>query len=205
MSEVRIACIVEGYGDVKAVPILVRRIVREIDPTLTLKIPDPAIRVSRSSIVKPGELERFVQLAALKLELPGGILVLMDADQDCPAQLGPDLLARARAVRRDVPISVVLAKPEFETWFLAAATSLRDHQGLSQTMLPPDDPEEISGAKEWLRKQMPDNRKYSETIDQIELTRYFDLNAARQTPSFDKLCRDIAFLVEQLRTVPGSN
>lgn len=199
MSEISIACIVEGHGDVEAVPILVRRIVREIAPALTLQIPPPAIRVPRSSIVKPGELERAVQLAALKVRPPGGVLILVDADEDCPAELGPQLLERAKAARSDVPIAVVLAKQEFEAWFLAAAASLRGRQGLADTLEPPADPEGVSGAKEWLRARMVSNRKYSETVDQPELTRRFDMNAARQAPSFDKLCRDIAFLIEQLR------
>lgn len=89
MSEISIACIVEGYGDVKAIPILIRRIVREIDPMLTLLIPEPAIRVPCSSIVKPGEFERAVELARLKMKSPGGILIVVDADEDCPAELGP--------------------------------------------------------------------------------------------------------------------
>ena len=201
MSEISIACIVEGHGDVKAIPILIRRIVREIDPTLTLLIPEPAIRVPRSSIVKPGELERAVELARLKMKSPGGILIVVDADEDCPAKLGPQLLART-AAWRDIPIAAVIAKHEYEAWFLAAAGSLRGRQGLSSTLEAPLNPEETRGAKEWLRQRMASDRKYSETIDQPELTRHFDLNAARQAPSFDKLWRDVFSLVHQLRSAP---
>jgi hypothetical protein len=60
----------------------------------------------------------------------GGVLVLIDADDDCPAHLGPALLARAREARSDVPVSVVLANREFEAWFLAAAPSLAGNCGL---------------------------------------------------------------------------
>ena len=199
MNEISIACIVEGHGDVAAIPILLHRIVREIDSSLRLYVPAPAIRVPRSSIVKPGEVERAVELAALKTNASGGILILVDADEDCPATLGPALLTRAKTARSDRPIAVVLAKQEYEAWFLAAAASLRGQQGLFETLEPPADPEGISGAKGWLRERMAPNRKYSETIDQPALTALFDLDAARQASSFDKLCRDVSFLVEQLR------
>ncbi len=199
MSRISIACIVEGHGDVKAVPLLVRRIVHEIDPSVTLAIPEPAIRVSRSSLVKIGELERAVTLAANKNAAPGGVLVLVDADDDCPAELGPKLLSRAQAVRADAPVAVVLANHEYEAWFLASAIALRGKQGLLETLEPPADPESVRGAKEWLRERMSGSRTYRETVDQPALTRLLDVQSARQAASFDKLHRDITHMVEQLR------
>lgn len=165
MSETKIACIVEGHGDVKAVHVVIRRIVQELDPTLRLTIPHPPIRVPRRSIVKAGELERAVELAANKTTSPGAVLVVLDADEDCPATLGPALLERARVARGDMQIAVVLANPEFETWFLASAESLRGRQGLSPGLTAPADPEKVRGAKEWLRSHMTPNRRYAETID----------------------------------------
>ena len=194
-----IACIVEGSGDVKAVPVLVRRIIHEIDPVAPLTISAPAIRVSRSKLVKPGEIERAVTLAVLKNNGFGGVLVLVDADDDCPGTLGPQLLARAKAARADMPMAVVLANHEYEAWFLASAASLRGRQGLSGTIEPPINPEGVRGAKEWLKNHMEGSRKYSETIDQLALTRHLDMQAARQAASFDKLYRDLARLIRELR------
>ncbi len=193
-----ISCIVEGQGDSVAVPILIRRIVTALEPTLLLHIPQPPIRVSRDKIVKSQELETAVEAAAEKNNGSGAILLLMDADADCPATLAPQLLLRARVARNDMPIAVVLAHKEFEAWFLAAAQSLRGQQGLASTLEPPPDPEGITGAKEWLRKHMEGSRTYKETVDQAALTRLLDLNAARQSPSFDKLWRDIARLLAEL-------
>ena len=70
-------------------------------------------------------------------------------------------LARATAARGDMLISVVLAKPEFEAWFLAAAESLRGERGLPVQMVAPDDPEGIVHAKEWLSGRILHG--YSET------------------------------------------
>ncbi len=54
------------------------------------------------------------------------------------------------------------------------------------------------GAKEWLRRHMEGSRSYKETVDQPALTRLFDLTAARQTASFDKLWRDMERLLTEL-------
>ncbi len=197
MRRVNIACIVEGQGDALAVPILLRSIVTMLDPALSLNTPE-AIRVDRSKIVKPGELERYVTLAAAKNGERGAILVLMDADDDCPAMLAPQLLRRAQAARSDMPIAVVLAQREYEAWFLAAAHSLRGKHGLSALLEPPADPEAISDAKGWLRKHMEGSRTYKETVDHLALTRVFDLNAARRAASFDKLFRDVMRLLAEV-------
>jgi hypothetical protein len=195
---VQIGCIVEGHGEVEAVPILIRRVAASLYPELSLVIPHP-IRVSRSKVVKEGELEREVELAAWNIGGKGAIFVLLDSDDDCPAQLGPELRLRALKARGDLPIAVVLAKCEFEAWFLAAAESLRGKRGLNNVLGPPDNPEEIGDAKGWLSRQMTGNRTYSPTADQPGLTAQFDLNQARNAASFDKCYRDIVYLISELR------
>jgi hypothetical protein len=45
---------------------------------------------------------------------------------------------------------------------------------------------------------MKAGHKYSPTVDQVLLTRLFDISLARTSPSFDKLWRDLEFLVSQL-------
>ncbi len=191
-----LTCIVEGDGDVEAVPIAIRRIVQEIAPGLALKI--HPIRVPRTKLVKPEELERSVELAARRAGRSGAIIVILDSDDDCPAILGPELLRRARRARADLPVSVVLAEREFEAWFLASARSLRGLRGLAGDLEPPPDPEAIRGAKEWLSARMPEGRSYVETLDQSALTASMDLLQARETSSFDKLFRDLVAIVEQL-------
>lgn len=190
----RLACIVEGYGEVQAVPILLRRLVNALDPTLVLQV-EPPIRTPKSKLLQGGELERAVELAARKIGGIGAILILLDSDQDCPAELGPGLLERARAARSDVPISVVLAKHEFEAWFLAAAESLRGCRGLRNDLEIPAQPESVRGAKEWLTKHMTGSQHYVETLDQPALAANFDLAAARRADSFDKCWREVERLI----------
>ena len=195
---VKIGCIVEGKGEVAAVPILIRRVVESLYPELLVDTPRP-IRVSRNQVVKMGEIERAVDFTAQKIGGQGAIFILLDSDDDCPAQLGPELLCRARQVRSDLPIAVVLAKHEFESWFLAAAEFLQGQRGLNGNLQSPNNPEEIRGAKEWLSQRMDGNKRYSPRLDQPGLTARFDLNQARYADSFDKCYRDIAYLLNELR------
>jgi hypothetical protein len=195
MSQLVIAPIVEGQGEVAALPPLVRRIANEIDPSCWVDVRRP-IRVPRHKVVQPGQLERYVELAARSASADGAVLVLIDADDDCPATLGPVLLERASAVRENLAVSVVLAMREFEAWFLAAAVSLRDQRGLPGDLTAPADAEAVRDAKKWLQDRRTDGFAYSPTADQPALVAAMDLHEARSgAPSFDKLCRDIEQLV----------
>ena len=194
----RVASIVEGHGECEAVPILVRRIAQTLDPALA-PVVHPVIRVPASKLVKQGEIERAIELAARKNAGQGGILVLLDCDDGCPAEDGPALLQRAVKARSDLPVSVVFAKREFEAWFLAAAESLRGQRGLPDDFTGPPDPEAIRGAKEWLEDRLPRGLGYSESSDQPALTAVFDMNAARRADSFDKCHREIVRLLNLLR------
>ena len=196
--KVKIGCIVEGHGDVEAVPILIRRVAESLYPELQIVMPRP-IRIPKNKVVKAGELERGVELAARKIGGQGAIFIICDSDDDCPAQQGQELLDRALQVRGNLPIAVVLAKREFEAWFLAAAESLRGQRGLKNDLQPPNNPEAIRGAKEWLSQQMESGSTYSETLDQPGLTARLDLDQARHADSFDKCYRDIVSLLGELR------
>ncbi len=198
MNEVKIGCVVEGKGEVKAVPILIRRVAAIHCPELVPVISTP-IRFPRNKVFKTGELEHAVGIAIRSISKQGTILIILDSDDDCPADLAPTLLNRISPIFRNIPIAVVLAKQEFESWFLAAAESLRGKRGLKDDINPPSSPENIRGAKEWLSKQMENNRKYRETLDQPALAALFDIEQARRSDSFDKCYRDIAWLLEELQ------
>lgn len=192
----RIACVVEGHGDVEALPILVRRVAVRCLPELTVQVSSP-VRIPRSRLVKPGELERSIEFAARRLARRGGILAVLDGDDDCPAQLGPLLLSRAIAVGTGLPVAVVIAKREIESWFLAAAASLAGQVGLPPDLQPPADPEAIRGAKEWLTQRMQGSRSYSPTLDQPVLAERFDLDMALHADSFVKFRREVERLLAE--------
>jgi Domain of unknown function (DUF4276) len=192
----RIVPIVEGHGEVPAVPILFRRVIAELNPGVAVDLAR-SIRRPRGTLLKEGGIEDAVKLGALEMGEAGAIFVLLDSEGDCPAELAPPLLARAQNARPDKQVSLVLAHQEFEAWFLAAASSLQGGRGLSEEIEDHDNPESVHGCKEWLEGWMRENRKYSETIDQPALTATFDLRLARKAPSFDKFYREVEQICRQ--------
>ncbi len=96
----KIVAIVEGHGEVAALPILLRRIYRQLNPADYLEVPQP-IRVGRQKLLKAGELEDAVELAGRQTGPGDGILIVLDADSDCPKDLGAQLLSRACKARAD--------------------------------------------------------------------------------------------------------
>ena len=200
----QIASIVEGHGETEAVPGLLRRMVPVVAPGLPFEIRKP-IRVRRNRLLKAGELENAVELAARQVSQSDWILILVDADEDCPAVLAPILLSRARAQRSNRRISVVVAKAEFEAWFLAAAESLSGQRRLAADIAAPPEPESIADPKRWLTHHGPAGWSYSETLDQPALASIVDLDMARRAPSFDKLWRELSAAVDfHRRATAGS-
>ena len=191
----RIVPIVEGHGELSSVRTLLQRVAAAQSPGLSVEILRP-IRIKRQLLIKENELERAVELAARQSAPDGSILILLDADEDCPASLAPELRSRALKQRSDRRISVVLAKREYEAWFLASAASIAGHRGISHAATAPPEPEEIADAKGWLSRHMAPGRSYRETVDQPALTAIFDIDTTRaRSRSFDKLCRDIEDLL----------
>ena len=196
MSLSRVALIVSGHGETAAVPVLIRRIASRVDPSMGVDMP-VVFRVPEDRLRKSGELERYVELSARKLDGKGGLFILLDCDwpSACAKQDAPQLLSRAQAVRPTLPLSLVLACMEYEAWFIAAPVSLRGKCGLAPDLEVVEDPESIRGAKSWLSKRMPRGSPYAETIHQASLTEAFDLDEARRSPSFDKCCRSLEWLL----------
>lgn len=193
----KVSSVVEGHGEVNAVPILVRRIAEQVAP-LPLRVNRP-IRISRPNLLQKGGLEGALQLAVLQASPKGGVLVILDADDDCPATMGPELLKRAKAAVSHIPLGLVLAKCEFEAWFLAAGESLAGRRGLPDALSSPANPESIRGAKEWLSKQMPRGQIYAPAVDQAALAATMDLALAKKRSDlFAKCMREIESLLRIL-------
>ena len=154
------------------------------------------IRIKSGSFINDSSyFNRYVSLAAAKARQrrDGSVLILLDCEDSCPARLGPQLFSRARAACTDVNMIVALAYREYETWFMAAATSLRRVEGLPDDLAPPVHPEATRDAKGWLGRHMPHG--YDPISHQLSLTNAFDLTAARSVSSFDRLYRKISGLV----------
>lgn len=155
--------VVEGHGDVLALPVLLRRLVEEAR-TWSVGVGRP-IRRPRNKLVRESGVEQAVRLAIEQRDC-GGVLVLLDGNSDCPAALGPTVQAWAAAAAGVIPCHVVLAQREYEAWFLAAIESLRGFRGVRTDAEPHADPETPRGAKAQLEARMQPGAVYLETADQ---------------------------------------
>lgn len=196
MSRLRVAPIIEGHGEVESVRILLVRLWYNALGGEYIDVLQP-IRQPRGTLVKEAGLERAVQLARGKLANssglpePGLVLILIDADEDCAKQLGPELLQRARRAAPGLDVTCVVANIEYETWFVAAAESLTEFLDLSSDAQISEDPEKLGLKKAWVERRFR-GTKYSKTLDQPRMTSAMDLVSCRKrSPSFDKLCREL--------------
>lgn len=187
------APIVEGHGEVHSIRLLIERVWSTLGRDDWPRVLAP-IRHPKGKLVKPRELKRAVELAALKLAQTSAshpvILLLLDADEDCAAELGPELLEAMKSVRSDLTCLCAIAVNEYETWFVAGAEGMSDMVDLPAGGAP-EDPESTGLGKGWIQRHFASGR-YSETADQPRLTARLDVNLARKrSPSFDRFCRMI--------------
>ncbi len=177
--------VVEGHGELDAVPVLIRRIGFELGGKYVRVNPPYRVR-SSSFLLFADEFKKAISICALKAKAEDGIvLILLDCEDDCPAQMGHSIAMEAARVRNDVTYLVCLAYREFETWFMYAAKSLAGYAGLPGDLVPPADPEARRDAKGWFGRQMPSG--YKETEHQVSLTSRFDLERASTSRSFRRL------------------
>jgi len=121
-DEVHIGLVVEGRGEVEALPLLLRsrlyerRIFKEI-----LGRPVPCH--GRENALREKGLEGKVAVSAAR---PGcrAVFVVLDGEGDAICKLGPSLRMRSETTAGGKPVVVCLADPKFEAWLVASAESL---------------------------------------------------------------------------------
>lgn len=184
----KLGLIVEGQGDAKAAPLLVKKILQELKPGFVLQIEEP-FRVKRHQVVKEEEFRRAMEFMSRKVGNQGRVLMLLDADDDLPCELGPRLRGWARKHHGHVKVEVAIARRTFEAWFIASAMSLRGKCGLPKDLLPEADPDAVSSPKGWMKERLKvGGGSYKETVDQATLADEISVSEARRSKSFNKLC-----------------
>jgi hypothetical protein len=187
----RVGAIVEGYGDVEAVPILVRRVALEIYG-IPVDVQKPH-RLARSKIGIAAELDRALQLHVARVGPDGGVLVVFDADDDDPIEVTSRVEAIAH--ERHGRVAVAVAVKEFEAWFLAALPSLVGHRALRNDAHYDRDPEGRRNCKKELELLMTES--YSETRHQSAFSAVMDLaQARRRSPSFERFVAAVGSVLD---------
>ena len=199
-----IAPIVEGHTEQNCLGRLLHRIWLELlaNPE-RLQVLAPS-RPKRDAIVHRSD-EAFAEIVQDAFALLAGrvrkdssgrgmVLVLLDADDDCPMELAPRLLGSARKARSDADIACVIAKRMFENWIVAGASTLAGVNDLPDPLPARNQFEERSGVA-WLDNQLRSRdraRSYRKGLDAKVFVQSMNLAECRtNSPSFDKLCREL--------------
>jgi Domain of unknown function (DUF4276) len=188
--------IVEGDGEVRALPVLLRRLIA-VANAYPVDVNQP-IRRPRTELVREDGVRKAVRLARLRPDC-AAILIVFDGDDDCPKDLAPRVEAWGQAEATPLPCYVVIPNREYEAWFLATIESLRGTRGIRDDATSLPDPESRRGAAEELRRRMASNRSYSKAADQPALTAVFDMaEAHRRCRSFRRMVKVFGLLVTGL-------
>lgn len=187
--------IVEGDGEIEAVPLLLRRLLEEEFERYDWQVKRPKNAHGCGNLTQRSDgIERYIKYA--ELEACDGILVLIDHDainslaaterpqDDCAADFARYLAQRVSAINPSVSVVVVIACREYESWFVASAETM----GLS-TMAPyQGNVDELRSPKSWIDNQLPPGQRYKETTNQVKMTAKINLELARQrSRSFRRL------------------
>lgn len=189
--------IVEGHGEVTAVPVLLRRLLWEQAQCFGINVGSP-IRRTQSQFRREADVHTAVRLALLQPDC-SAVLLLFDGEDDCPMELAKQVRVWAQQAAGRVPCDVVIAYREYETWFLAAVESLRGQCSIDHAASAPLNPESRRNAKGALEAFMPSGASYAETIHQQKLSAVFDMALSHQrNRSFRKLTKTVGDLLVQM-------
>ena len=192
----KIVPIVEGDGEVTAVPVLLRKILWQL-PRYDIEVARPKNANGRGNLTKKGGIEKFIRYSWKERD-SGAILVLIDADTECPLALAQDLTRRVQTIGILLPVVIVVAKRMYESWFLASISTIAGHLDLPDNLLPPPNIEDVPNPKAWIEGHFPMGRAYKETQDQEAMTNLMSIDLATAAPSFQRMLNAINEALEAI-------
>ena len=215
----RLVLFVEGDGDALAVPVLVKRLLTDLDAWDCLFLdPNPFVVKGVNKLFKDDcrNWLRWLGAAATRGAL-GAVLLVLDGDLPrirgqpfCAANVARELAQESTQARGGELFSVatVFACQEYESWLIAGVESLSGkplkdgRPGVPPGTQPPGQDLEVGprNAKGWLKNVMESG--YHPVRDQALLTEMVDLELVRNRPmrSFRRLESAISTIVGALRS-----
>ncbi len=171
--------ILEGAGDIKAVPFILRELSGyQINPAS-----HPISKQTIERLSKHGELERFAKYGASR-EDADSVLFLLDVDEKCARDVVEEWVPRLHAMKLDKKIGIGLFVREFESFFLACLDNISEkyktHGWSLDNWDVNDDHEAPRGAKEKLSGYMKKGKSYKETRDQAKFVSVLDFDRLRE-------------------------
>jgi hypothetical protein len=180
--------IVEGHGEERALPELIRNFLHNKYEYYEFEILHP-YRLPRDKM-KKSDLLPVIELGTQRLKdrvSPGDVglvLCVCDADDDCPVTLKNQIDRNVDTGNEQIHFAFVAADREYETWFLAAVNSFSNHQDCVNNLPAIDNLLNIRDAKGYFERHvLKDGRYYSETVDQAKFSSLIDFSLAPENNS----------------------
>jgi hypothetical protein len=195
----KIVPIVEGEGELLAVPALLSRLIYEL--FIFDVFVDSAKFCTKSQMIKREFVGKFV--THTKNINGDAVIFIFDADKLCARNIVPHMLEWAKEFRSDLPCGVVMARREYEVWFMASMESMRGIELGGDKKIPDDfsyafSVEEISSPKSRFEVF-----GYKEATHQQALTSKIDFQLAYlRSSSFRKLVREVVRVLTDLGKTP---
>lgn len=184
--------IVEGHGEVPAVPVLVRKLGELMGiPFVPVGAP---FRSKRSQLGQKDGLQRVIGRARGEPNCKA-LLVLLDADDDCPKEEAPKLLTWAEEAAAPLPIALVMANREYEAWLLGCVEVLLKARTITPALPYDKDPEGKRDARGELESRFGRDFNYVEKKDQPAFTALADWKLVHERcRSFRKMAKEASRL-----------
>lgn len=169
----RLLPIVEGPGDLAAVPVLLRRLLHEVHNRYDVAVARP-YRFGNVQTVS----RKFDPLLRTAAKEHAPILWTFDCDDGCALEWVRQFEEQMPAGIQ-VPVEFAFFVREYECIFLAEKRCLT-RLGIPGDVDFAEAPESVRGAKGLISRLMPPGTAYKETVHQASLTAALDLDLARQ-------------------------
>lgn len=174
--------IVEGPGDVAAVPLLLRSIAYAHGVYDFTCCPNPIKGQNLPKLSVSGALEKFTSYA-LSRDDGDSVLICVDTDGQCPKTAVEDFRRRLESTHVTKKVGLCFFHCEFEALFIACldkiATAHTDYGWHMEEWSDDVQSETIKGAKGYLTRHMKRGRAYKEIRDQGRFVAALDSDRLR--------------------------
>lgn len=182
-----IGLVIEGHGENGAVQALVKKLLKR-DKVYGLRVDTDAYRMSADQMTNDKKMSKV--MATMRTRGAGAVLIVRDADDECPVTLASSIIAAATRVAPDIPVEVVIADREYETWLLSSVETLRPFPTILDSVEWDADWERKRDAKGELTRLMSKGNSYKPTTNQKSFTELLDLELVEtRSRSFRKMVK----------------
>ena len=177
--------IVEGKGELKAVPNLLHRLWEANIKSPPLRTGKQPYKVRRGDFINNQKVRReyLNEVGYRARQCYGGVLILLDAEEECCRDFVhgdkiKDIRADIDEILVGIPHFFALAEKGYESWLVAGLGGINTEKGVSE---------------DWINANKDKtglDRKYNKIVDQLKLTSKMDIQRARKVnSSFNRFCK----------------